>query len=414
MNDTNPNKFDNDDDDFDNDEFNDDEFNDDEFNDVDFDIDKLDDDDALDDDEPLDDEESLPREAWDDENYAVTRTTLTAEQLLHRLLHDPNDVTGNDLFAFSDMPRQMAEKVRQDWLNIPVERRRIIMRQMVDSAFNDLDWHLSRILRIALEDQDAQVRLVALEGLAEDTSNDLIGPLLLMMRNDPNIGVRAATARTLGSYVLAGELDELDAALAMRVEEALLAILSNPNEPLAVQSQALESIAYSGEAGVRQLIEDAYYSPEEELRVSSLIAMGRSADIHWRNYARAELRNPSPAMRAEAARTCGELETKAAIHELVELIIDEEQTVRLATIFALGRIGGRDARAALHAISESGKGTEAAAAEEALEEMSFYTDPNATPLYDETNDDSDDWDVEAWQNIDRDDIDEKDMGEYEE
>ncbi|MCX6045577.1 MAG: HEAT repeat domain-containing protein [Chloroflexi bacterium] len=402
MNDTNPNKFDNEDNDFD-----------DEFDADDFDIDNLDDDDDLDDD-PLDEEESLPAEAWDDENYAVTRTTLTAEQLLHRLLHDPNDVTGNDLFAFSDLTRQIAEKVRQDWLNIPVERRRIITRQMVDSAFNDLDWHLSRFLRIALEDQDAEVRLIALEGLAEDTSNDLIGPLLQLMRNDQSTGVRAAAARNLGAYVLAGELDELDAALAMRVEEALLAILSNPNEPLSVQSQALESIAYSGEAGVRQLIEDAYYSPDEEIRVSSLIAMGRSADIHWRNYARAELLNPSPAMRAEAARTCGELETKAAIHELVELIIDEEQTVRLAAIFALGRIGGRDARAALNAISESGKGTEAAAAEEALEEMSFYTDPNATPLYDETEDDSDDWDVEAWHNIDRDDIDEKDMGEYEE
>jgi len=410
MNDTDPNKFDNDDDDddFDNAQFGQSDFDDD------FDIDHLDDDDASDDDEPLDDEDSLIPEAWDDENYAVTRTTLTAEQLLHRLLHDPNDVTGNDLFAFSDLTRQMAEKVRQDWLNIPVERRRISMRQIIDSAFNDLDWHISRILRIALEDQDAQVRLIALEGLAEDTSNDLIGPLLQIMRNDQNNSVRAAAARNLGAYVLAGELDELDAALAMRIEEALLAILNNAKEPLPVQSQALESIAYSGEAGVRQLVEDAYYSPEEEMRVSSLVAMGRSADIHWRNYARAELLNPSAAMRAEAARTCGELETKAAIHELVELMIDEEQTVRLAAIFALGRIGGRDARAALHAVSESRKGTEAAAAEEALEEMSFYTDPNATPLYDETEDDSDDWDVEAWHNIDRDDIDEKNMGEYEE
>jgi HEAT repeat protein len=392
MNDTNPNKFDYNGDDFDSD---------------DFDIDDFDSDDALDND-GLDDE-PLIAEAWDDENYGITHTTLSADELLHRLLHDPVAVAGNDLFAFSDLSRQAAATVRQEWLNIPGERRRTIIRQMVDFTFNDLDWHLDRILRIALEDSDAQVRLAALEGLEDTISNDLVGPLVQLMRNDENIAVRAAAAKTLGAYVLAGELDELEAALAMRVEEALLAVLHNHNEPISVQSQALESIAYSGEAGVRQLIEEAYYSQDEEMRVSSLIAMGRSADIHWRNYARAELLNPSAAMRAEAARACGELETKAAIHELLELLADEEQTVRVAAIFALGRIGGREARDALHIVSESGKAAEVEAADEALEEMAFYADPNATPLFDESMDDSDDWDIEPWH-----DIDEADMGEYEE
>ncbi len=406
MNDTNPNKFD-DDDDLDADDLENDDFDIDDLTSAGLDDDDPDDDDL--DDDALDDEEGLVAEAWDDENHGATRTTLSTEQLLHRLLHDPIDVASQDLFAFSDLTRQMTETVRQDWLHIPVERRRIITRQLVDVAFNDLDWHLSRILRIALEDMDAQVRLIAIEGLEEDISNDLVGPLIQIMRNDENFPVRAAAARALGGYVLAGELDELDAALAMRVEEALLAILSNRKEPLSVQAQALESIAYSGEAGVRQLIEDAYYSPEEEIRVSSLIAMGRSADIHWRNYARAELLNPSAAMRAEAARACGELETKAAHQELLGLLIDEEQIVRMAAIFALGRIGGREARTALHTISDSGKGLEAAAAEEALEEISFYADANGAPLFDESTDDSDDWDVEPWHDVDT-----EDMGEYEE
>jgi len=383
--------------------------------------DELDTDQEFDDqelDEELDDEafdgdmlidEGLDDGPWDEANYAFTRTKLSASELLHRLITDPNTVTGNDLYAFSDLSRQDAETVRQEWPNIPVERRRTVLRELVDFALNDLDWQLGRILRIALNDTDAQVRQTAIEGLWEDFESDLIGPLIQALRNDEHVGVRAAAATALGAYVLAGELDELDAALAMRVEEALLAILENSEEPVAVQSCALESIAYSGETGVRQLIEDAYYSPEEEMRVSSLVAMGRSADVHWRSYARAELLNPDPAMRAEAARACGELEAKAALRDLLELLTDEVQAVRLAAIFALGHIGGRDARDALHTVSESGEPAEAEAANEALEEMAFYADPNAISLFDEAADEEDDWDQEPWHNADK-----EDLGEYDE
>lgn len=353
--------------------------------------------------------EALDDATWNETNYPFTRTKLSANELLHRLITDPNTVTGNDLYAFSDLSRQAAETIRQEWLNIPVERRRTVLRELVDFALNDLDWQLGRILRIALNDPDAQVRHTAIEGLWEDPDSDLIGPLIQVLRNDENVDVRAATATALGAYVLAGELDELDAALAMRVEESLLAVLENAEEPVEVQSRALESIAYSGETGVRQLIEDAYYSPEEEMRVSSLVAMGRSADVHWRGYARAELLNPSAAMRAEAARACGELEAKAALRDVLELLADEEQTVRLAAIFALGRIGGRDARDALSALSESAEPVEAEAANEALEEMAFYADPNAISLFDESADAEDDWDTEHWRNVD-----EEDLGEYEE
>ena len=69
---------------------------------------------------------------------------------------------------------------------------------------------------------------------------------------------------------------------------------------------------------MRQLIEDAYYSPDESRRLSALVAMGRSADVRWRRLARAELTNPDPAMRAQAAFACGELETQACTPRLAE------------------------------------------------------------------------------------------------
>ena len=52
-------------------------------------------------------------------------------------------------------------------------------------------------------------------------------------------------------------------------------------------------------------------------------------------------------MRARAAFACGELETKSALPDLLELLLDEEQQVRLAAMFALSHIGGpEDARCA--------------------------------------------------------------------
>jgi HEAT repeat protein len=156
----------------------------------------------------------------------------------------------------------------------------------------------------------------------------------------------------------------------------------------------LESIAYSGEVGVRQLIEDAYYSAHEDMRLSALTAMGRSADSRWRNLVRAELSNPSAAIRAEAAFAVGELEAKAALAEIVTLTGDEDATVRLAAIYALGHLGGHEARTVLRRISNSNETVEAAAADDALEEMAFYAsdEAEAFPLYDEDEDDDEDED----------------------
>mgnify|MGYP000417923032 FL=1 len=85
---------------------------------------------------------------------------------------------------------------------------------------------------------------------------------------------------------------------------------------------------------------------------------------------------------------------------------DEAQTVRLTTIFALGRIGGKEARDALRIVSDEAEPPEAEAAGEALEEMLFYNESRAIGLFDE--DEDDDTDTDPWEFDDDD-----DLGEYE-
>ncbi len=345
----------------------------------------------------------------DEEEGEVQEPRFTVQELIDHLIHDSESLTGRDLIVLSDLTRQDMEIVRRDWTLIPIEQRRQLVETLVELAEEDVDWHLGRLLRVAMQDPDEGVRLQAVEGLWEETGSDLIGQLVQMVHTDSSVDVRAAAAGALGAYVLAGELDELDAALAMRAEEALLAVLQNPDAAIAVQARALASIAYSGETGIRQLIEDAYYSPDEEMRVSALVAMGRSADIRWRGLVRAELQNPAPAMRAEAARACGELESKKAEPELLELLLDEAQPVRLAAIFALGRLGGKRAQAALRALSEDDNPAESEAADLALEEMLFFSAGEGVPLYADGVDDPDGWDVDPWMS---DDLDDDELGSY--
>lgn len=334
---------------------------------------------------------------------------VSLDELLTRLATDPNGLSVRHLLVLSDLSREDAAQVRSLWSTIPVDRRRTVIRQMVNLAADDLTLLLGRLLRVALDDDDPMVRRLAINGLMtdEDTAPDLVGPLVQILHNDEDAGARAVAARALGAYVLAGELDELDAALAMRVEEALMTVLLRDEELLTVRCRTLESLAYSGEIAMRQLIEDAYYAPEEEMRVSALNAMGRSADVRWRNLARAELQNPSPDMREAAAYATGALENKAAVSDLIELLADDVPEVKLATIAALGQIGGKEAREILEAMRLSDDAAEVEAADLALEEIMFSDgEDDSLLLEDETND----WDDEPWARWR--DQDEADLGAY--
>lgn len=324
----------------------------------------------------------------------TTKTTLTVAQLLEKMATDPNFPALPELSALSDLTLSDQAQLRREWMTIPEERRNLAVQELITAGEVELSLHLGRFLRVVLEDESSRNRALAVSGLWEEIDETLIGPLVDMLYNDIDEDVRAAAAEALGFYVLAGELDEIDPAQAMRVEEALLSILHSNVEPLTVQSRALESIAYSGETGVRQLIEDGYYSAFEEMRVAALNAMARSADIRWRDAAQAELISPDAPMRVAAARACGELEHKNALPDIFELLSDEEKEVRLAALFALGRIGGKDAVEILTAAATSEDEDEATVAEEALEDTLFHS--SDIPLLDESGNEWDEESTDDW------------------
>ena len=326
------------------------------------------------------------------------RPAQTVEVLLTQLRDDDVLPSAQELVVLSDLSLADLRRVKEAWDTISDGCRLHVIQSLVEESAANLHVQLGRLLRLALKDELPEVRVLAIRGLWEDREADLVGPLIHILNNDPYDIVRAAAAEALGAFVLAGELDELSPALAMRAEDALLAVLHADMEPLTVQAYALESIAFSGETGIRDLIEDCYYSHDDQMRVAALRAMGRSADVRWRPTVQAELGSPETEMRAAAARACGELEARDSLEDLIELLSDESKAVRLAAIFALGRLGGRRAKEMLNAMSASEDADEAKTADDALEEALFYGDAQGIPLFDESledwDDDADDW--EAW------------------
>src|SRR5690242_17077898 len=88
-------------------------------------------------------------------------------------LRDPNLRFGSLRFL-SGLTRSEANPVRETWPTLSVERRRRLVRAMEDLAELSVDLDFARVLRIAMRDTDATVRVEAIDALWENESPDLL------------------------------------------------------------------------------------------------------------------------------------------------------------------------------------------------------------------------------------------------
>jgi HEAT repeat protein len=141
---------------------------------------------------------------------------------------------------------------------------------------------------------------------------------------------------------------------------------------LEVRRRALESIAYVSNENIPPIIQEAYAHTEELMRISAVFAMGRSADKRWAKVVVKELNNPSPEMRYEAARACGELRLHQAVRDLVELVEDVDAEVQQAALWSLGQIGGDLARKILRRYAHNDNEALRTSAHDALNVLEFF------------------------------------------
>lgn len=285
----------------------------------------------------------------------------------------------SNLYIFSKMNPTSLDIFREVWPTIPFERRRAIIENLVEIAEVNFEVDFDPVFLLGMGDEDAEVRSRSINGLWENESPALIGPLLHLLHTDETVLVRSSAATSLGQFLYMSEIEELNPAQAAPIKTALLDTVYQTGEDIEVRRRAVESLAFLSDPGINQIIESAYYDENPKMRVSAVFAMGRNADESWRSLVVKELDSDDSEIKFEAARACGELEASEAVGKLIMLIndSDSDSEVQTISIWSLGRIGGQTAQTALETYIESDNEAIALAAEEAMEELNLFgTDLN--------------------------------------
>jgi HEAT repeat protein len=243
------------------------------------------------------------------------------------------------------------EQVETLWATLTPSYRRKIMRRLVDISEANAEIDYWAIGWLGLDDPDAGAREAAVELLFEDMTIEMMDRLIEMAQYDEAVMVRAAAASALGRFILAGELGNVPEGEATRAQDAVVAILSNEDEPIEVRRRALEAIANCRHEIVPEAIDDAYNGHERQMRVSAVYAMGRTYDERWKHWVLREMDSDDAEMRFEAARAAGEIEIGEAVPGLVRMAQSNDREIKEIAIWSLGEIGGPDATRALTAFA---------------------------------------------------------------
>ncbi len=294
-------------------------------------------------------------------------------------LRDPNLKFGSLRFL-SGLTRSESGTVREAWPTLPVERRRRLVRAMDDLAELTVELDFARVLRIAMRDTDAEVRMRAIGALWEHESPDFLVALLDLLHADPSAEVRQAAAKALGLFAVRAVVGSLAEPLTIRLHDDLLTTARDRREPIEVRRPAIESLGPFNDEPVATLIAELYNRGGLDDRVSALHAMGRSYNPRWFATLMDEIEAEESDVRFEAARALGELGRAEAVPDLIGRLADEDRAVRIAAIIALGQIGSRSATNALREHRADEEGEEWTDAIDAALAEATYSDQPLFPL----------------------------------
>lgn len=287
------------------------------------------------------------------------------------------------------------------WVDLDEEQRRAVARLMLEGAEADVQLDFGAAFRLLLDDDDAEVRAVAVDGLWESNDPRLARRFVDLLRSDAHAEVRARAAEALGNFIELGELGRLDEALANTALSALLEAAGSRAENLEVRRRAIASAGYADVDPARALLAEALDAAEPLLRLGAMRGIGNSADDTWEAEVLRALDDADAELRFEAVRAAGELELGGAVDALARLIQNDEAEIRHEAIWALGEIGGDGAREVLERLLRRPRDDdEREAIEDALSVGALHRgelQPVPRSLLgrpDDDEDDEDDWELD--------------------
>lgn len=303
-----------------------------------------------------------------------------------------SQVTGNDLEStikkLSDLPVDVARELRPRWAALDREQRLRLVQQMVHDAQNEIGHNFDRALAIAMDDEDATVREVAIEGLWETSSAHIFSQLINHAQDEPSPRVRSALARVLGQILAesraGNRLDERQQACC-----ALLGAFAREDDDYTVRNEALAAFAYCQPEDIGDLIRSALESEEYERVQAALKAIGRSDASQWKRELERALEDDDEEIRAEAATAIGLSGDDRFLAALIPIATEDHDEPQIAAITALGEIGGPLAIRHLSNLQESDDEAVREAAQEALDAATLLDSVGTAPHRPDQQGDSD-------------------------
>lgn len=300
---------------------------------------------------------------------------MSFEFFLENASNPTGHISAVDFHEVSDLSPEELGLFAEAWFPIPIERRRSIATTMVEHAEDNPELDFSAIFKLCLSGDDEPLLEIALDGLWEHEDRSVIPSMIEVLRSQKGSDVRSAAARALGRFPLLAQEGKLLVKDGEVIQDNLMQVLEDEEEPLAVRRRCLEALAPFNTMEINQQITLAYESLDPDIRASSIFAMGRSGEANWLPILLQELENEDPSIRYETAHACGELGEEEAVPHLVLLLEDDDSEVRLAGISALGEIGGPLARKVLMNCAKSGDANVEEAARIELETLDAHEDP---------------------------------------
>lgn len=280
------------------------------------------------------------------------------------------DTSAATVVRLSDLDRSRAADVAKRWPALPEAVRIAAVRRMAWLSQDRIDLSFGRVLRTALKDSSAAVRQLTIAAMWDDGLAIETRDLLQRLTDDPSEDVRAEAARVLGLVAERLVEDGSEAETAMVIRNTLLAVARNSSTPHMLAKRSVESIGvFADSECVREVIADMLQSDDDEVKVSALVAVGRSQDVRWLTRVLTDFTHSEPNVRAAAARACGLIGERDTLPMLARLGKDVEPEVRRAAMDAIVATGGRPALTVLARLASGADEDEAELIAAAVEKL---------------------------------------------
>jgi HEAT repeat protein len=302
----------------------------------------------------------------------------TNKKFISRILNSEELLVKAELTCLSSLNNDEMEYLEKKWQKADLKRRRKIISYLAELTRQHYSLDFSEIYRFCLKENDAKIRAESIDALAYEENPLLINNFICLLKDDASAEVRTASAAALGKLSIQGELGNISSQNTTVIYNALLDVLDEKTEKSNIKASALEAIAPLNKPRVKGLIEEAYHSEEEVLKISAIRAMGLNCNRMWLTALIEELQNDEELLRYEAVKACGELGEEDAILYLIELVEDESHRIGEAAIKAMGEIGGEEVKEVLIRLTSDPKPKIRRAAVQALQELEFCENPLST------------------------------------